>query len=82
MGHRFVENGGGNVSGLFIFVQMKSNNNKKSVIQFFFQEINFILISRKKIHTTKGKLIDILCKVADFFQGHSNGFCSVHVRVH
>jgi len=48
MGHRFVENGGGNVSGLFIFVQMKSNNNKKSVIQFFFQEINFILISRKK----------------------------------
>jgi len=48
MGHRFVENGGGNVSGLFIFVQMKSNNNKKSVIQFFFREINFILISRKK----------------------------------
>ena len=38
MGHRFVENGGGNVSGLFIFVQMKSNNKKKSVIQFFFKK--------------------------------------------
>ena len=38
MGYRFVENGGGNVSGLFIFVQMKSNNKKKSVIQFFFKK--------------------------------------------
>ena len=35
MGHRFVENGGGNVSGLFIFVQMKSNNKKSPLYNFF-----------------------------------------------
>ena len=77
MGHRFVENGGGNVSGLFIFVQMKSINNKKSVLQFFFVKSISYWFHEKKIHTTKGKSIDILCKLADFFQGHSHGFCSV-----